>query len=127
MSYVYDLQRRVWSEHIRPLVAARHGEMFAFVFEALMEEMHSANHNVPSRDGVFRGDGINKDPGVCRAARELEEFVKNEMVSRTPSKEEFTKAALKMILLRYQLEPKQIDLSQVKLEIEEAVKGLGLK
>ena len=127
MSYVYDLQCRVWSEHIRPLVAARHGEMFAFVFEALMEEMHSANHNVPSRDGVFRGDGINKDPGVCRAARELEEFVKNEMVSRTPSKEEFTKAAIKMILLRYQLEPKQIDLSQVKLEIEEAVKGLGLK
>lgn len=127
MSYVYDLQRRVWTEHIRPLVVARHGEMFTFVFEALMEEMHSANHAVPSKDGVFKGDGINKDPGVCRAARELEEFVKNEMVPRMPSKEEFTKAALKLILLRYQLEPKQIDLSQVKSEIEEAVKGLGLE
>jgi len=76
MSYVYDLQRRVWTEKIRPLVVAQHGEMFAFHFEALMEEMHSANHNVPSKDGVFKGDGINKDPGVCRAARELEEYVK---------------------------------------------------
>jgi hypothetical protein len=127
MSYVYDVQRRVWTEHIRPLVVARHGEIFTFVFESLMEEMHSANHNVPSKDGVFKGDGINKDPGVHRAARELEEFVKNEMASRMPSKEEFIKATLKMILLRCQLDPKPIDLSQVKLEIQEAVKDLGLK
>ena len=83
MSYVYDLQRRVWTEKIRPLVVAQHGEMFAFHFEALMEEMHSANHNVPSKDGVFKGDGINKDPGVCRAARELEEYVE-EMRKKSP-------------------------------------------
>lgn len=76
MSYVYDLQGRVWTEKIRPMVVAQHGEMFAFYFEALMDEMHSANHAVPSKDGVFKGDGINKDPGVCRAARELEEYVK---------------------------------------------------
>jgi len=76
MSYVYDIQRRVWTEKIRPLVVTQHGEMFAFRFEALMEEMHSANHDVPSKDGVFKGDGINKDPRVCKVARELEEFVK---------------------------------------------------
>ena len=76
MSYVYDVMARVWRTHVRDLVVAKHGEMFAFHFEALMEEMHSANHDVPSKDGVFKGDGINKDPRVHRAARELEEYIK---------------------------------------------------
>mgnify|MGYP003581381635 FL=1 len=130
MSYVYDLQRRIWSEHIRPLVVARSGEMFAFHFEALMEEMHSANHAVPSKDGIFKGDGINKDPGVCRAARELEEFVEKEMKPRTPSKEEFAKAALQMLLLQCQLDPAPRDLAwwdRVKAEIDQVVKGLAQK
>lgn len=124
MSYVYDLQRRVWSEHIRPLVVARHGEMFAFHFEALMEEMHSANHEVPSKDGVFKGDGINKDPRVCRAARELEEFVK-EMGPKSPSKEEFVKATIQLIAARCRMEPGPLDMARVRAEIEEAVKGLA--
>lgn len=124
MSYVYDVQRRIWAEHIRPLVIARHGEMFAFHFEMLMEEMHSANHAVPSKDGVFKGDGINKDPRVCLAARELEEYVKDEIASHAPSKEEFVKAAIKMILTRYQLEPMAVDFDRLKAEIVEAMKGL---
>jgi len=130
MSYVYDLQRRVWTEQIRPLVVARHGEMFAFQFEALMEEMHSANHAVPSKDGVFKGDGINKDPGVCRAARELQEFVEKEMKPRAPSNEEFAKAMLQMLLLQCQLDPAPRDLDwwdRVKTEIDQAVKGLVQK
>jgi hypothetical protein len=76
VSYAYDVMRRVWNEYARPLVVEKHGEMLAFEFEGLIEEMHSANHDLPSKDGVFSGDGINKDPRVSRAARELEEFVK---------------------------------------------------
>lgn len=124
MSYVYDVQRRVWTEHIRPLVVARHGEMFAFHFEALMEEMHSANHGVPSMDGIFKGDGINKAPGVNRAARELEEFVK-EMGPKAPSKEEFVKATIQLIVARCRMEPGPLDITKVMAEIEEAVKGLA--
>lgn len=124
MSHVYDVQRRVWTEHIRPLVVARHGEMFAFHFEALMEEMHSANHDVPSKDGIFKGDGINKDPRVCRAARELEEYVK-EMAPKAPTKEEFVKNTIKLIVERCRLEPGPLDMSKVRAEIEEAVKGLA--
>lgn len=75
MSYCYDVQRRVWYDLIRPLVAAK-DERLAFRFEELMEEMHSANHLVPSRDGTFKGDGINKDPMVTKAARELEDYAK---------------------------------------------------
>lgn len=75
MSYVFDTMRRAWASHIRPLVVQAHGEELAFRFEGLIEEMHSANHDVPSRDGVFKGDGINKDPRVTRAARELEECI----------------------------------------------------
>ena len=74
MSYAYDTMRRVWNEFARPLVVEKHGEMLAMHFESLIEEMHSANHDLPSKDGVFKGDGINKDPRVSRAARELEEI-----------------------------------------------------
>jgi hypothetical protein len=76
VSYVYDVQRRVWAEHVRPLLLKDGKEMLALHFEALMESMHSANHRVPSADGIMKGDGINHDPEVCRDARELEEFVK---------------------------------------------------
>lgn len=127
MSYVFDTMSRVWAQHVRPLVAAKHGEMFAFHFEALIEEMHSANHNVPSKDGVFKGDGINKDPGVHRAARELEEFVKT-MGPKAPTKEEFVKATIQMVLARCMIDQTPRDWSwweRVKAEIDEAVKGLA--
>ena len=77
MSYVYDIQRRIWNELIRPLVVQEHGEMFSFYFEDLMEEMHSANHMCDLQDNPAKGDGVNKHPRVCQTARELEEFVKN--------------------------------------------------
>jgi hypothetical protein len=77
MSYVYDIQRRIWSQHIRPLVVREHGEVFSFYFEDLMEEMHSANHSCDLQDSPSKGDGVNKHPRVCQTARELEEFVKN--------------------------------------------------
>jgi hypothetical protein len=76
MSYAYDTMGSVFRYHIRPLLAAAGKERLADHFEDLIEEMHSANHDVPSADGIFKGDGINKHHGVSRAARELDEHVK---------------------------------------------------
>jgi len=45
---------------------------------ALIDAMHEANHRTPSADGIFKGDGINKDARVSQAARELDEYVKKD-------------------------------------------------
>ena len=74
MSYAFDLQAQVWHDHIRPHVK---DEGLAMWFELLMFDMHSANHKVSSADGVFPGDGVNKDATVTRSARRLEEYVKS--------------------------------------------------
>ena len=76
MSYVFDTMRSVFSRHVAPMLRKAGKEDLAMDFEALIEEMHSANHKVPSPDGVFNGDGINKHGPVERAARELEECAK---------------------------------------------------
>ena len=75
MSFAYDTQVSVWRKHIFPLVDAKDPEL-AMLFEMLMGDMHDANHKVPSANGVFKGDGINKDPQVTRSARKLEEYVR---------------------------------------------------
>lgn len=73
MSYVFDTMRSVFRQHVYPLLEKAGKEEVALRFEALIEEIHSANHDVPSPDGTFKGDGINKHGPVTRAARELEE------------------------------------------------------
>lgn len=76
MSYCYDVMRSVFEGHIAPLLRKEGKEELSMRFSMLIEDMHSANHNVPSPDGVFKGDGINKDHAVSRSARELDEHVK---------------------------------------------------
>lgn len=75
MSYAFDLMSTVFEDHIRPKLA---DDELALHFTALIDAMHEANHKVPSPDGVFKGDGINKDGGVTRAARELEQYIKHD-------------------------------------------------
>lgn len=76
MSYCYDVMASVFRKHIEPLLKEQDRGELADHFLWLIEEMHSANHAVPSADGAFKGDGINKAPGVTQAARELEEVAK---------------------------------------------------
>lgn len=73
MSYAYDLMSSVFENRIRPKLD---DDNLASLFSELIDAMHEANHKVPSADGVFKGDGINKDSGVSRAARELDDYVK---------------------------------------------------
>ena len=73
MSYAFDTQAQVWRDHIRPLIKDDH---LAMRFEMLMQEMHDANHKVPSANGIFSGDGINKDGQVTKLARQLDEYVR---------------------------------------------------
>lgn len=72
MSYAYDVMASAFRHHIAPRI----DQELAHHFSDLIEEMHSANHGVPSADGIFKSDGINKHAGVSRAARELDECVK---------------------------------------------------
>jgi len=65
--------RGVFHRHCFSLLALVGKEAIAQDFENLIDEMHSVNHDLPSRDGVFKGDGMNKDPRVTRAARMLDE------------------------------------------------------
>ena len=74
MSYAFDVMASVWASDVRPRLD---DERLAMHFEMLIEAMHSANHRVPSANGVFKGDGVNKDPEVTAAARELDEYVKS--------------------------------------------------
>jgi hypothetical protein len=76
VSYVFDTMASVFRVHIHPLLVEKGKEDLGLEFQMLIEEMHSANHNVPSPDGIFKGDGINKHGPVTRAARELEECAK---------------------------------------------------
>lgn len=78
MSYAYDVMSRVWAQHIRPNVRDK---TLALCFEMLIEEMHNANHRVPSANNVFKGDGINKDPEVTRAARALDDYAREKETS----------------------------------------------
>lgn len=71
MSYCYDVMSRVFAQEIAPKLEAG----LALHFEMLIEAMHSANHRVPSADGVFKGDGINKSREVSEAARELDDYI----------------------------------------------------
>jgi|SRR5215831_3864827 len=68
MSYAYDVMNRIFAD----VYAGQHPEIDE-LFRQLIEAMHSANHRTPSADGTFKGDGIDKDGGVSRAARALEE------------------------------------------------------
>lgn len=76
MSYVYDVMSGVFSRHIRPLLEKDGKGDLAMRFDFLIQDMHEANHNVPSADGVFKGDGINKDDRVHRAAVKLDDIAK---------------------------------------------------
>lgn len=76
MSYCYDVMQGVFRRHITLLLVKDGKEDLALHFAMLIQDMHSANHEVPSEDGVFKGDGINKHPGVSRTARELDECAK---------------------------------------------------
>lgn len=73
MSYCFDTMVGVYRQHVYPLLQKDGKEDLAMRFELLIEAMHSANHDVPSKDGVFKGDGINKHPSVSAAARKLDE------------------------------------------------------
>ena len=68
MSYAFDVMTRIWEEEISGMI----DDELAMRFGLLIEEIHSANHNVPSPDGTFKGDGINKDPKVSAAAKKLD-------------------------------------------------------
>lgn len=70
MSYCFDVVSRVYREKILPHVP---DQEVAALFADVLDEMHSANHKLPSADGLFKGDGLNKDPRVTRAAQVLEE------------------------------------------------------
>lgn len=73
MSFAYDVQAAVWNKHIRPHVK---NDRLAMFFEMLMDDMHDANHKVPSANGVFKGDGVNKDAGVTFSAQRLDRYVR---------------------------------------------------
>jgi hypothetical protein len=73
MSYCFDTLSRIYREKIEPHVPDQN---LAMLFGSVLEEIHSANHRVPSADGTFKGDGLNHDPALHRATRELDEFVK---------------------------------------------------
>lgn len=68
MSYVFDTLSSVWSKHIRPLVVNAGKEPLAFEFEALIEELHDANHRL--------NDAVNRDGAASKAARNLEQQAK---------------------------------------------------
>lgn len=72
MSYCFDTISRVYRDRILPHVPDRE---LAEMFQGVLDEIHSANHNVPSANGVFKGDGLNKDPNLTAAVREMEEYV----------------------------------------------------
>ena len=72
MSYCYDVMSRVFNGHVRRLLEENGKEKLAYRFERLIEDMHNANHEVPSANGVFKGDGINKDARVTKAAQNLD-------------------------------------------------------
>lgn len=62
MSYCYDVMRRVYDDKIAPHVA---DEKVALLFGFLIDEMHSANHDLK--------DGINKNGRVTGAAKALDD------------------------------------------------------
>ena len=76
MSHAFDVMARVFREKIAPHVV---DEQLVMRFEMLIQDMHSANHNVPSADGIFTGDGVNKDRIVSDSARKLDEYVKENL------------------------------------------------
>lgn len=76
MSHAFDTLTRALNEHVVPLLNKDKKPELALLIGMLVDEMHSANHRVPSADGVFSGDGVNKDRDVGRAARELDEHLK---------------------------------------------------
>lgn len=69
MSYAFDVQARAWSR-FREATVDRVDWYGPHLFEMLFSEMHSANHRLD--------DQVNKDPGVGKAARELEEWLEKE-------------------------------------------------
>ncbi len=71
MSSAFDTLMHVWSKRVRPLLT---DHSLAYAFENLFQEMHSANHDVSNPKSALKGDGVNKDPRVSKAARELEEY-----------------------------------------------------
>ncbi|KKM57645.1 hypothetical protein LCGC14_1550560 [marine sediment metagenome] len=71
MSFAFDTLMSVWMKRVRPGIT---DATLAYRFEDLFEEMHSANHDVPDANGIFKGDGVNKSGHVTRAARDLEEY-----------------------------------------------------
>lgn len=75
MSHVFDATMKVWRDHIRPFVP---NEMLAEEFEQVLGAIHEANHRVPSADGLHKGDGLNHDPQLNRAVRDLVEFVEEQ-------------------------------------------------
>jgi len=50
-------------------------QMEKTLFAMIIEEMHGANHMLPSGDGRFSGDGLNKSGRVTAAVRQMEEYL----------------------------------------------------
>lgn len=62
MSFCYDVLERVFAHHIKPQLK---DSEISMRFEMLLSEMHEANHRLR--------DAINKDEGVNRVARKLDQ------------------------------------------------------
>lgn len=72
MSRVFDIAEGVYRKHIRKHVP---DGMLAELFAQVLAAMHSANHRVPSADGIFEGDGLNHDTQLIRATERLEKYL----------------------------------------------------
>lgn len=74
MSYCFDQMARWFRDRFEP----KSGDVQEkYLFSMIIEEMHGANHMLPSGDGRFSGDGLNKSQRVTRAVRDLEEYLES--------------------------------------------------
>ena len=76
MSYSFDIMLRTWKEELKPSLVQHslaHSPQRLLInsFQRLIKAMHEANHKVPSWDGSFQNDGVDKDIGVANAAHAL--------------------------------------------------------
>lgn len=72
MSYVFDKTSSVYREHILPHVPDKE---LGMLFEMVLEEIHLANHRVPSSDGVFKGDGLNHDRSLRSTVQQMVDYL----------------------------------------------------
>lgn len=72
MSYCFDTISRIYRDKIEPHIPDKD---LAYRFGMVLEAIHEANHRVPSANGVFKGDGLNKDPDLHAAVQRLDQMV----------------------------------------------------